>query len=46
MAWIPVVLGTFKAVVFCGGMFYAIKWHHDQGKKAKKRDSSDGSEAR
>ncbi len=33
MDWIPVVLVTFKAVVFCTGMFLAIKWHYDQEKK-------------
>eukprot|EP01037_Dinobryon_pediforme_P000389 gene389-390_t len=26
---------TFKVLVFGTCMFYAIKWHHDQGKKAK-----------
>lgn len=34
MEWIPVVLVTFKFVVLGIGMFYAIKWHYDQGKKA------------
>lgn len=35
MTWIPLMLGTFKAVVFCVGMYLAIKWHHDQGKKKR-----------
>lgn len=39
MDWIPVVLSTFKAVVFGTGMFFAIKWHHHQGKKQKQRES-------
>lgn len=33
MDWIPVVLVTFKFLVLGTGMFYAIKWHYDQGKK-------------
>ena len=40
MSWIPVALGTFKAVVFGTGMFLAIKWHHDQGKKKKRDDNN------
>jgi len=35
MDWIPVVLVTFKFLVLGTGMFYAIKWHYDQGKKEK-----------
>ena len=35
MDWIPVVLVTFKVLVLGTGMFFAIKWHYDQGKKAK-----------
>lgn len=38
MDWIPVVLVTFKVLVFGTGMFFAIKWHHDQGKKKKKKE--------
>ena len=33
MEWIPIVLVTFKALVLGTGMFFAIKWHYDQGKK-------------
>jgi hypothetical protein len=36
MDWIPVVFVTFKALVLGTGMFFAIKWHYDQGKKGKK----------
>jgi hypothetical protein len=35
MDWIPIVLVTFKALVLGTGMFFAIKWHYDQGKKVK-----------
>jgi len=33
MDWIPVVFVIFKVLVFCTGMFFAIKWHYDQGEK-------------
>jgi hypothetical protein len=33
MDWIPVVFVTFKFLVLATGMFFAIKWHYDQGKK-------------
>jgi hypothetical protein len=32
MDWVPIVFITFKALVFGTGMFFAIKWHYDQGK--------------
>lgn len=35
MDWIPVVLVTFKVLVLVTGMFFAVKWHYDQGKKEK-----------
>jgi uncharacterized protein YqhQ len=35
MEWIPVVFLTFKLLVLGTGMFFAIKWHYDQGKKEK-----------
>ena len=31
--WVPVVFITFKATIFAACMFFAIKWHYDQGKK-------------
>ncbi|MDC7805258.1 hypothetical protein PQS31_00245 [Luteimonas sp BLCC-B24] len=31
--WFPIVFIVFKVVVLGTGMFYAIKWHHDQAKK-------------
>jgi len=33
MEWIPIVFVVFKVLVLGTGMFYAIKWHYDQGKK-------------
>lgn len=38
MEWVPIVFLTFKLVVLCIGMFLAIKWHYDQGKKKNKMD--------
>lgn len=35
MDWVPIVFATFKLLVLGIGMFYAIKWHYDQGKKRK-----------
>jgi hypothetical protein len=35
MDWIPLVFVIFKALVLGTGMFFAIKWHYDQGKKGK-----------
>lgn len=35
MEWIPIVFVIFKVLVLGTGMFYAIKWHYDQGKKGK-----------
>jgi uncharacterized protein YqhQ len=36
--WIPIVLVTFKVLVLGTGMFFAIKWHYDQGKKEKEKE--------
>jgi len=33
MDWFPIVAGTFKVLALLTGMFFAIKWHYDQGKK-------------
>jgi hypothetical protein len=38
MEWIPAVFVAFKALVLCTGMFFAIKWHYDQGKKGKENE--------
>lgn len=34
--WVPVAFATFKGVIFVMCMFFAIKWHYDQGKKQGK----------
>ena len=39
MDWIPVVFVTFKVLVLGTGMFFAIKWHYDQGKKEKEMEN-------
>ena len=33
MEWFPILAGTFKVLALGTGMFFAIKWHYDQGKK-------------
>ena len=38
MDWIPIVFVTFKFLVLGTGMFFAIKWHYDQGKKEKGKE--------
>lgn len=38
MDWVPVVLVVFKVLVLGTGMFYAIKWHYDQGQKENAMD--------
>ena len=40
MDWVPIVFITFKVLVFGTCMFYAIKWHHDQGKKKEEASRS------
>ena len=39
MDWIPVVFVVFKFLVLFTGMFFAIKWHYDQGKKGKAKET-------
>jgi hypothetical protein len=38
MDWIPIVFVAFKVLVLATGMFFAIKWHYDQGKKGKETE--------
>jgi hypothetical protein len=38
MDWTPIVFVTFKVLVLGTGMFFAIKWHYDQGQKEKEMD--------
>jgi hypothetical protein len=35
MDWVPAVFIVFKVLVLGTGMFFAIKWHYDQGRKEK-----------
>jgi hypothetical protein len=35
MDWFPVVFVTFKLLVLGTGMYFAVKWHYEQGKKGK-----------
>jgi hypothetical protein len=38
MEWIPLVFVTFKFAVLATGMYYAVKWHYDQGKKGREEE--------
>jgi hypothetical protein len=38
MDWFPIVAGAFKVLALGTGMFFAIKWHYDQGKKGKEKE--------
>ena len=38
MDWVPTVFIVFKALVLSTGMFFAIKWHYDQGRKGKGKE--------
>lgn len=33
MDWVPIVFITFKVLVLGTGMFFAVKWHYDEGRK-------------
>ncbi|MDB5747202.1 MAG: hypothetical protein JWP72_2050 [Massilia sp.] len=37
MDWFPIIAFAFKVLVLGTGMFFAIKWHYDQGKKEKEK---------
>lgn len=37
MNWVPIVLVTFKLLVFGTGMFFAIKWHSDREKEEREK---------
>lgn len=37
--WFPFVFFPFKIIVLGVGMFFSIKWHHDQAKKEKEAKS-------
>jgi uncharacterized protein YqhQ len=38
MDLIPIVFVTFKVLVLGTGMFFAIRWHYNQGKKEKEKE--------
>jgi len=38
MEWFPVVAVIFKILVLGTGMFFAVKWHYDQGKKGREKE--------
>ncbi|WP_194724973.1 hypothetical protein [Noviherbaspirillum malthae] len=35
MDWFPIVFFPFKVLALGTGMYFAIKWHYDQGQKEK-----------
>jgi hypothetical protein len=37
--WFPIVFFPLKIIVLGVGMFFAIKWHYDQGKKKKESEA-------
>lgn len=37
MDWVPVVFVAFKVLALGLAMFFAIKWHYDQGEKGETR---------
>ncbi|UYY76056.1 hypothetical protein [Sphingomonas sp. R1] len=45
MIWVPILLGAFKLIVFGTGMFFAIKWHYDQGRKKKAEEAAHKAQA-
>lgn len=40
MDWIPIVLIAFKVIVLGVCMFFAVKFHYDEGKKQKNKEQS------
>jgi hypothetical protein len=39
MDWTLIGFVTFKAVVLGTGMFFAVKWHYDQGQKENRKET-------
>lgn len=39
----PIVFFTFKILVLGTGMFFAIKWHYDKGKKEREKKNNETS---
>lgn len=46
MEWFPIVAVTFKVLVLATGMFFAVKWHYDQGKKVRNKEQNKEQEKR
>lgn len=40
MDWVPIAFIAFKVLVLGTGMFFAIKWHYEQGKKGREKESA------
>ena len=40
MEWVPIVFLVFKLLVLGTGMFFAIKWHYDKGKKQRQEEEA------
>ena len=38
MDWVPIIFIVFKVLVLGTGMFFAVKWHYDQGRKENGRE--------
>lgn len=38
--WFPYVFFPLKVIVLCIGMYYAIKWHYDQGKIKREAEAA------
>lgn len=34
--WFPIVFIAFKVLVLGTGMFFAVKWHYEKGRKEKR----------
>jgi hypothetical protein len=43
--WFPFVFFPLKILVLGAGMFFSIKWHHDQDKKEKQEKLAAGMRA-
>jgi hypothetical protein len=37
MNWVPIVFATFKVAALAAAMYFAIKWHYDQGERGERR---------
>jgi uncharacterized BrkB/YihY/UPF0761 family membrane protein len=37
MDWIPIIFVTFKVLVLCIGMFFAVRWHYYRGKNENEK---------